>query len=173
MHYERLTTSELLHHAQTAAQTPLERALLAALESMETDLEAVAKEREEATKRADTAERRLARIEAKNGEDAPEPLTVAYIAIGAEQALRESPALFNPDDWNGQLGFIGEAIEWAAMLDRMGDEYEDFSGVWAYEVAEEFGLRYGRALLTDVNGRGRAEDIARELVEAIACAEED
>lgn len=102
----------------------------------------------------------------------PEPLTVAYIAIGARQALDELPAQFNPDDWSGESGFISTVVEYALMVDRIGDEYDDFLGVWEYEVAEEFGLRFGRALLTDKTAPGKAEAIARELVAAIAYVED-
>lgn len=77
----------------------------------------------------------------------PEDLTIAYIAHGVSQWIAESnPAGF--EDWEGELGFMQAVIDKAAFVDRVGDYYNDegHPGVFAYEVAEEFGKQFAEAL---------------------------
>lgn len=106
---------------------------------------------------------------------AADDLTVAYIAIGAARALDAErggrEGLVNQlgrierviEEHEGELGLIQDAIKHAITLDRMGDEVDnEFTGVFAYEVAEEFGRRYVVALLEarDVS----PESIMREVI---------
>lgn len=87
---------------------------------------------------------------------------VAYIALGAEDALRErdvcAPA--------GHLDYIFDCCEHAAMLEELYREYEDrFCGVFAYEVAEPFGKEFGLALLDHRSPNAR--EIATRLVNEV------
>lgn len=100
----------------------------------------------------------------------PEHLTIAYIAIGASRAIMENPDDFDATDWDGEVDFIEAVTAHALMLDRLADEVDangGFSGVFAYEVAEEFGRQYGEALLKD-HANADATAIARRLVEEAA-----
>lgn len=87
--------------------------------------------------------------------DHADTLTIAYVAMGARTTLEdESPnaTRMDPDDWDGDMGFIGAAIEPAVFLDRVADyfdEREGHPGVWLYEVAEPFGEAFARALLLE------------------------
>lgn len=79
---------------------------------------------------------------------ASDPLTVAFIAIGASLAIRQLPD-FAPDGY-GQDGIVAEAIAHAALLDRLYVLNQDaFEGVYAYEVAEEFGEWFIRRWYAD------------------------
>lgn len=96
-----------------------------------------------------------------------DPLTIAYMAIGAQEVLdcnKEGGRVLVA----GQLDFIGDVIEHAKMLDDIADGYTDFSGVFCYEVAEPFGQYLANLLLLedtiDVE-KARAE--ATKLVRAI------
>lgn len=94
----------------------------------------------------------------------PDPLTIAYIAMGAAEAIRERPGACLPtyicDEFGGQLGYIDTVISNALMLDQMAAGRD--CGVFVYEVAEPFGLEYGRALLAGKDCQ--AEEIARRLI---------
>lgn len=108
----------------------------------------------------------------------PEPLIIAYIAIGASRRLRVE---MNPEDGNqsrhtalieaygGELGIIDSCIYDALMLDQMQDEREasgkDFdSYVFAYEIAEEYGYcLVGRMLANHANG-GTVNGAARREI---------
>ena len=96
----------------------------------------------------------LAEYDASRLRQVPDPLTVAYIAIGAESefgADREYPG--------GQLEFISDAIRYALALDRVADAFgPDQSAVFAYEVAEEFGQQYG-----SLNGNTNSATLALEI----------
>ena len=71
-------------------------------------------------------------------------MDIAYIAIGAHEALSELPqeqyeALI--EEHGGEYNFIREAIDAGVVL--MAKEWnEDFHGVWYYDVAEEWGKAY-------------------------------
>ena len=80
--------------------------------------------------------------------NATDPLTVAFIAIGASIAIRQLPD-FAPDNY-GQDGIVAEAIEYAALLDRLYLLNADaFDGVHPYEVAEPFGEWFIRRWYAD------------------------
>jgi len=86
-------------------------------------------------------------------------LTIAYIAKGMADALREHRAggprrEFNPDDWDGELGLMDEVTGRALLVDAVGDVFNDegHPGVYVYEVAEEFGREYTHELLDNPRG---------------------
>lgn len=79
-----------------------------------------------------------------------DPLTAAYIAIGAYGAIaafRDANGLL-PEN-SGELDLIGEAIIEADALDALGYQHADALGsvVWAYEVAEVYGHRIATSIL--------------------------
>jgi hypothetical protein len=77
-----------------------------------------------------------------------EPLTIAYIAMGA-QTYMQTPEYRHrtTESHEGELDFIGDIIRHARMLDSKADErQDDFSGVFLYEVAEEFGNKLAQRL---------------------------
>ena len=94
-----------------------------------------------------------------------DPLDVAYIAIGAKQALADYDARSDAlSAFEGELGYIQACIDHAGMLERVWRESaETFPGVWCYEVAEPFGHVYGRHLLAG----GSPEDAERLLQEIV------
>lgn len=88
------------------------------------------------------------------------PLTIAYIALGAAQVLRETPAdgrrarLFTL--LGGELDVIDYILTHAATVDTI-----DAEGVHAYEVASTYGENAARALLDDPNAD--LEDVVDRL----------
>lgn len=90
----------------------------------------------------------------------PDALTIAYMAMGAQNTIRETkPAGTLPgrvvDAYEGQLGFIGAVIDHALILDRMADQLAgDLDGVFLYEIAEPFGEEYARQLIAEVMTEG-------------------
>ena len=93
-------------------------------------------------------------------------LDIAYIAIGARQALMDFPIGHGSSicGFEGELDYVQACIDQAALLDRVWVEAEGaFAGVWCYDVAEPFGYAFGRHL----QGGGPtsdAERILRDLV---------
>lgn len=82
---------------------------------------------------------------------APDPLTIAYLALGAGDAwaeANEDQRVATSDSHNGHLGYICEVIGHALVLDILADG-RDLPGVFVYEVAEPFGKLDGAALLHD------------------------
>lgn len=88
----------------------------------------------------------------------PDHLTAAYVGIGAFEALREATAETHSerarradavlDSLGGQLGYIGDITKGALRLDQLADAYPDgLTGVFAYEVAENYGALVGAAVL--------------------------
>lgn len=79
----------------------------------------------------------------------PDPLDIAYIALGAKQALddwRAGPA--KPFPYEGELAYIEACIDQAPALQRAWERVQDgFDRVWCYDVAEPFGAAYGKHLL--------------------------
>lgn len=69
---------------------------------------------------------------------------IAYIAIGAATSWSRIGSKWN----RGHIEFIQECCEHAAMLEELYRRYEfEFTGVFAYDVAEPFGIEYGAALI--------------------------
>ena len=95
----------------------------------------------------------------------PDPLDIAYIAIGAKQALvewQEGPPKAFP--FEGELAYFEACIEQAPALQRAWEAVQDrWDFVWCYEVAEPFGLAYGRHLL-EGGGPDAAAKLLRDLV---------
>lgn len=79
---------------------------------------------------------------------APDALTIAYIAMGAQTyMLTPEFRRRGTQSHGGELEFIDGIIEHALMLDRKADAHaEDFSGVFLYEVAAEFGHKLAQRL---------------------------
>lgn len=92
-------------------------------------------------------------------------LDIAYIAIGAKQALVDAAGHHACDArFDGELGYIQACIDHAGLLDRVYEEQNgEFPGVWCYEVAEPFGHAYGKHLQQG-GDLGDAERILREIV---------
>ena len=95
----------------------------------------------------------------------PDPLDIAYIAMGARQALaewRDGPPA--PFPFEGELAYIEACIEQAPALQRAWEAVQDrLDFVWCYEVAEPFGLAYGRHLLQG-GGPDAAAGLLHDLV---------
>jgi hypothetical protein len=119
-------------------------------------------------KDVETAELARSMVAAFNAaDDSAEPLTTAYVAIGAETYWRSRGNLDRSamaEEYGGQLGFIGAVIEHAVILDRMANGRE-LDAVFAYDIAEEFGARFARALF---DGEDALFNTPRELAEGIA-----
>lgn len=96
-----------------------------------------------------------------------DPMDIAYLAIGAKQALVEHLAEKGDQCGPGaEMEYIGEIIQYATLLDDIYKEVEEqWESVWAYEVAEAAGLALGRAYLDGKLTYQEAERIVRELVD--------
>lgn len=93
-------------------------------------------------------------------------LTIAFVTIGAQAELdrRQKDGDVRLD--NGHLGYIDDVIYYALMLDKVADYFDEHGthpGVFAYEVAEEFGRQFGEKVLLD---EGTAQE-AKETLYAI------
>lgn len=95
----------------------------------------------------------------------PEPVTIAYIAIGAAHALRDGDSRLVDrlvQAHEGQLNVIEAICAHALMLDQLeAAETGGLNGVFAYEIAEEFGYEFTRYLVLDASPN--AADIAAKL----------
>jgi hypothetical protein len=96
-----------------------------------------------------------------------DPLTVAYIAIGAARAIDEvrlAEGFSNLD--MGELEFISDCITEADELDALGYANADAlsSVVWSYEVAEEYGARIAALVI-------KGEPIDRAALRAAVIAD--
>lgn len=93
-------------------------------------------------------------------------LTLAYVAIGAHDAIDDCLPYSVSAHYGGQLGYINAVINHVPMLDNLSNLQEDeqWDGCYAYEVAEEFGRRVGDAYIKgkDINERA----VALELINA-------
>lgn len=96
-------------------------------------------------------------------------LDVAYIAIGAKRALDRSGLGYSEMPFEGELAYIQACIDQAPLLGQAWQGCsERFPGVWCYEVAEPFGLAFGRHLLK----RG-ASDHAESILQGIVASAMD
>jgi hypothetical protein len=96
-------------------------------------------------------------------------LDVAYIAIGAKQALDKSGAPYSKLPFEGELRYVQACIEQAERLGRAWQGCsERFPGVWCYEVAEPFGRAFGRHLLAGGNVDAAESILSRILSSAMA-----
>lgn len=100
----------------------------------------------------------------------PDALTVAYVAIGARDALREiraSSSRVDLDPFSGESGFVEEVIGHAMFVDLVGDWFDangEHPGVFAYEVAETFGDSIARAMIANGNSVSDPRAILREIL---------
>ncbi|MEY2117095.1 hypothetical protein [Rhodanobacter sp. FW106-PBR-R2A-1-13] len=93
-----------------------------------------------------------------------DPLTIAYIALGAATALTAHRAKGGELIGGGELELIAELIRHAPMLDRLA-EGKDFDGVYYYEVAEPFGKQVAERMVDgDYLSPQEAEAVASELI---------
>ncbi|MRI40980.1 hypothetical protein CXF96_08115 [Stenotrophomonas sp. Betaine-02u-21] len=93
-------------------------------------------------------------------------LDVAYIAIGAKQALDKSGAPYAKVPFQGELGYVQVCIDQAELLTRAWRACSEvFPGVWCYEVAEPFGVAFGKHLLAG-GGPESAQSILNGVVAA-------
>lgn len=86
----------------------------------------------------------------------PEALTIAYLAMGAQNAIRTMPGKHLPDRvadaYQGEMNFIEAVTDHALLLDRMADlldQGDGLAGVFLYEIAEPFGEEYARQLIAE------------------------
>lgn len=91
------------------------------------------------------------------GEPDAERLTIAYVAMGARQAIETQefgslPAEVS-DHFSGELGFIDAVTSEAWRLDAVANAIvaagEGLSGVFCYEIAEPFGEQFAKALIAE------------------------
>ena len=95
-----------------------------------------------------------------------DPLDIAYIALGAKQALSSSRPSHGVGAFDGELAYVQACIEHAGLLDEAWERCSDtFPGVWCYEVAEPFGFQMGKHLLHG----GDAKE-ARSILDRIVAA---
>lgn len=93
-------------------------------------------------------------------------LDIAYIAIGAKQALAACPPSQGVGPFEGELAYVQACIDYAGLLDREWEASgKSFPGVWCYEVVEPFGYEMGRHLLGG-GGPGEVEIILEKIVSA-------
>ncbi|MGB3874155.1 MAG: hypothetical protein WA956_16040 [Stenotrophomonas sp.] len=96
-------------------------------------------------------------------------LDLAYIAIGAKQALDKSGAPYSKLPFEGELRYVQACIEQAERLGRAWQECSgQFPGVWCYEVAEPFGRAFGRHLLAGGGTDGAESILSRIVASALA-----
>lgn len=92
-------------------------------------------------------------------------LDLAYVAIGAKQALVDFGDI-DSSRFEGEQGFIQACIDPVECLDQAWQAQEgQFPGVWCYEVAEPFGYAYATHLLRGGESAG-AGRILRGIVDA-------
>lgn len=93
-------------------------------------------------------------------------LTVAFITIGAQEELDRQRKRSDVRLDEGHLGYIADVIHYALMLDKIADYFDahgQHPGVFAYEVAEEFGRQFGEQSLL---GEGTYQQ-AKEILYAV------
>lgn len=78
-----------------------------------------------------------------------EPMTIAYIAMGAARAFDEaSTGVGAPDVEVGEADLIADLIRFAPMLDQLYAEANDgINGSFLYEIAEPFGRQLADEVL--------------------------
>lgn len=94
-------------------------------------------------------------------------LDVAYIALGAKQALIDATDdVGDSGAGGGELEYMQACIDHAPLLDQVSQEVVGtFHGVWCYEVAEPFGYALGRHLR-----RGGSASEAERILYTIVAA---
>ena len=82
--------------------------------------------------------------------NAPENLTIAYMAKGAGVVLQGDVPSAVIDSYSGEIGLMESLIAPALLVDRVADYFDEHGGhpgVFQYEVSEKFGAAYMRALI--------------------------
>ncbi|MBN3777012.1 hypothetical protein G3O06_05435 [Burkholderia sp. Ac-20345] len=85
----------------------------------------------------------------------PDALTIAYLAIGARDVLREMRGQgldVDLDSFRGETGFIDDVVGHALFADRASDWFDandGHPGVFVYEVAEPFGDSLARSMIAN------------------------
>lgn len=108
-----------------------------------------------------------------------DPLTIAYVAMGAQQAIQAMESGHLPhqvsDHYGGQWGFIqaitNEAWRLDAVIRAIVATEDGLDGVYLYEVAEPFGEQFARALVAEYSGdapEADADAIARRLFDGFS-----
>lgn len=102
----------------------------------------------------------------------PDYLTAGFMAIGAhDEFKRQETAGSDFILQEGYLGYIDDVLKHGLMLDRVAD-YIDKHGehpcCWCYEVAEEFGKKFGELVLLSADSAQAAKTLLREIM--INCA---
>lgn len=97
-----------------------------------------------------------------------EPLTYAYMARGAFEALKQAQAKdFRCTGlYKGELDYIDRVLKLAEVLEAETAEYGELTGVFAYDVAQPFGFEIGTKLLLHPKEPLRARVVARGLLDA-------
>lgn len=93
-------------------------------------------------------------------------LTIAFITIGANDELTRQRKLGDVRLSTGHMGYIGDVIHYALMLDKVADYFDEHGEhpyCFCYEVAEEFGRQFGEQSLL---GEGTYQQ-AKEILYAI------
>lgn len=111
---------------------------------------------------------KMAEAVVTKAEPTVDPMTVAYIAFGFRAALAEG-LVFDPDDFNGEIGLMEVLIGNAPALDaelqrRYGEHGLEPGGqpfVFPYEIAEPFGHKFAEML--DVDECAEAAPLIQKL----------
>lgn len=97
-----------------------------------------------------------------------DPLTLAYVALGAGRAL-DARKRTGCQTAGGELEFISDVITHAPLLDAMATD-RDFHAVFVYEVAEPFGEQLADHLL---DGNDATADFVNALASKLISAASD
>lgn len=100
----------------------------------------------------------------------PEPdyLTAGFLAIGAHDEFKRQQAAggdFILQD--GYLGYIDSVVKHCLFLGKVADyidKHGEHPGCWCYEVAEEFGAKFGEQVLLNCDSSQSAEILLREIM---------
>lgn len=95
----------------------------------------------------------------------PEPLTIAYLAMGARQALLDlgQHGAVDLDAFNGEIDFIDQVIAHAKFVDHVADWFDEngeHPGAFSYEVVQPMGA----AIASQMIGRGEPVSAPGELL---------
>lgn len=102
-----------------------------------------------------TAAEALANLEKREASKAPkfdENLSeeIAFLALGAADFLRDHRDV-DLSAFGGYMGLIGAVVQCAPLLEQRWNQitFDEFDGVWLYDVTERFGREWAESLLTD------------------------
>jgi hypothetical protein len=102
----------------------------------------------------------------------PEPLTVAFMAIGAQKVLDRHPELAN--QYGGELELIRDVIRHADQADEMAQQNPGVESSFELEVAEPLGrFIVERILVRERDMDGAVHRHTVELVNACCSQEQE